>query len=428
MKRDANDVLRDHGPDVLRQMIDGSHNGAAAPGKAGALTAKPFTWPDPATIPPRQFLFGKHYARRNIGASIGSGGRAKTTRGLTDAISMACGRDLLTGEDTAPLRVWFLNGEEDQDELDRRVTAICQHYGVTEEQCGGRLFVQSVRDRPIRLATMAGNVPTLNRGAIDQLEAEIRANLFDVFMLDPLISFHSVSENINEHMDLLFKEGLGGIASRTNSAGEVFHHPAKMKPGQAETTVEDARGASAIIFAVRSARVFNFMAPEEAARFGISEEDRRLYIRLANGKANMDRTGKVSWFKLEPEILTNGDEIACASPWQPPNPFKGVTTADMLHCRTLTQTGAFRLDARASNWIGYMVADVLKISVAQGADNDPKDIARIKQILKTWLKNKVLVTEERPDENRKMRTFVIPGPWSEPKTAAADEIPDPDEL
>ena len=170
------------------------------------------------------------------------------------------------------------------------------------------------------------------------------------------------------------------------------------------------------------------MLPEEASRLGISDDDRRLYVRTTNGKANMGRIGKVSWFKLEPVNLANGDEIACASPWKPPNPFQGVTVGDMHKCRTLAQTGEFRLDARASNWIGYMVADVLNINVAHGADNDRKDVARIKQILRTWFKNKVLATEERQDENRKMRTFVIPGPWSEPKTTAPDEDFDPDEL
>jgi hypothetical protein len=281
--------------------------------------------------------------------------------------------------------------------------------------------VQSVRDRPIRLATIANSVPTLNRAALDQLEAEIRKNRFDVVMLDPLISFHSVGESINEHMDLLIKEGLGAIASRTDTAGEIFHHPGKPKPGQAETTVEDARGASAIIFAVRSARVLNFMTPEEAARHGISEEDRRLHIRSTNGKANMDRIGRASWFKIEAVNLANGDQIACASPWKPQNPFQGVTTADMHKCRALAQTGAYRLDSRAKDWVGYMIADALKINLAHGADNDPKDLARVKEILRTWLKNKVLVKDEREDEHRKKRTFVIPGKWSEPPEADHDE-------
>jgi AAA domain len=215
------------------------------------LTATPFPWRDPATIPPRQFLFGRHYQRKTISATIGAGGRAKTTHGLLEFVSMACGRNLLTGEEIAPLRAWYLNGEEDQDELDRRVAAICQRYNITEADCGGRLFVQSVRDNPIRFATLIRNTPTLNRDNLDQFEAEIRAKCFDVFGLDPWVSFHSVLENDNVHMDLVLKEGLGGVASRTGTAGEIFHHPGKPKPGQADTTVEDSRGASAIIWAVR---------------------------------------------------------------------------------------------------------------------------------------------------------------------------------
>jgi hypothetical protein len=398
---------------------DGEFNGGRE--QQAKLTAAPFPWRDPATIPPRQFLYGRHYQRKTIGVTIGAGGRAKTTHGLLEFVSMTCGRNLLTGEEIAPLRAWYLNGEEDQDELDRRVAAICQHYNITEADCGGRLFVQSVRDKPIRFAALVRNTPVLNRDNLDQFEAEVRAKRFDVFGLDPWVSFHSVLENDNGHMDLVLKEGLGGVASRTGTAGEIFHHPGKPKPGQAETVVEDARGASAIIWAVRSARVFNFMTPEEAVKLGIGEDDRRLYIRITNGKANMGPVGKATWFKLAVENLPNGDQVACASPWKTPNPFQGVTTADMHKCRTLVQTGAYRLDSRADNWIGYAIADILKIKVAPGAENNPKDLARIKQILRIWLKNKVLTTEKRKDENRHDRTFVVPGLWSDTKIN-----PDPD--
>jgi hypothetical protein len=352
------------------------------------IIAASFSWRDPATIPPRQFLYGRHYIRKTIGATIGAGGRAKTTLGLTDAVSMAYGRNLLTGETIMPLRPWYLNGEEDQDELDRRVAAICKLYNISETDCGGRLFVQSVRDKPIRLATVVKNAPTLNREALDQIEAEIRAKRIDVLMLDPFISFHSVNENANADMDLLLKEGLGAIASRTNCAGEVFHHPGKPKPGQAETTVEDARGASAIVWAVRSARVLNFMTLDEAQRLGIAEEIRRLHVRINNGKANMGPLGTASWFKLEVENLANGDEIACATPWKPADPFSGVTVTDMHKCRTLAQTGAYRSSSQSSDWIGYAIANVLNINVAHGAENKPEDIAKIKQILRTWLKTR----------------------------------------
>jgi hypothetical protein len=392
--------------------------------KADKLTALPYRWRDPKTIPSRQFLFGRHYIRKTIGATIGGGGRGKTTLGLLEFVGMAHGRNLLTGDESAPLRAWYLNGEEDQDELDRKVAAICKRYDISERSCGGRLFVQSVRDKPLRLASVGrNNAPTLNRALLDQIEDEIRTKRIDVFGLDPLISFHSIVESTNEHMDLLLKEGLGGIASRTNAAGEVFHHVGKPKPRQIENTVEDARGASAIIWAVRSARVLNFMTPQEAEKFGIAEDERRLHVRVSNGKANMGPLGNATWFKLEVENLPNGDEIACASPWKPPDPFNGVSTANMHKCRTLAQSGAYRADSRSPDWVGYMVAEVVGINVVRGVENDPKDLARIKQILKTWIKNKVLKTESREDENRHKREFVVPGSWSD-----AEADPDPEEI
>jgi hypothetical protein len=238
-------------------------------------------WRDPATIPPRQSLYDGHYIRRAIGATIGGGGRAKTTRGVYEGICMSVGFDIAT-KDPLPegkLRVWICNGEEDQDELDRRVSATCQHYGITQDDLGGRLFVQSVRDNPLRIATLVNNRPVIDQTVLKYMTDFIKDNGIDVFMLDPLVSFHGVMENDNGHMDLVIKEGFGAIANTTNSAGEMFHHPGKAKPGQADTSVEDGRGASAILWAVRSARVFNFMTPEEAAKLGMAEDDRKLHIR-----------------------------------------------------------------------------------------------------------------------------------------------------
>jgi hypothetical protein len=118
-------------------------------------------WCDPSTIPPREFLYGRHYIRRAIGATIAAGGRGKTTLSVFEAVTMAVGRNLVTGEPLpdGPLRPWVANGEEDQDELDRRVAAVCQRYRVTQADLGGRLFVQSVRDRPMRIATIVNGQP-----------------------------------------------------------------------------------------------------------------------------------------------------------------------------------------------------------------------------------------------------------------------------
>jgi hypothetical protein len=384
-------------------------------------------WRDPATIPPRQHLYDQHYMRRAIAATIAAGGRAKTTRGCYEAPSMTAGRDLATGEalPCGPLRVWLLNGEEDQDELDRRVAATCQHYGIAQANLGGRLFVQSVRDRPLRIATLVRGVPTLNQPVVKLMTDFIEQNRIDVFMLDPFVSFHGVLENDNMHMDLVIKEGLGAIANATNSAGEIFHHPGKPKPGQAETSVEDGRGASAILWAVRSARVLNFMTPDEAAKLGLSEDERKMHIRIANGKANMGPLGKAKWMKLVVENLPNGDHVAVSSPWTPPDPFAGVTSADTELARKLATTGEYRADSRSPKWFGYALAEQLSVSVSHNGDNDPKDLSRLKHIIKTWLKNNVLDIEERKDRDGKDRSFIVPGSFN-PSTATStysdDEI------
>jgi AAA domain len=175
MSKGAAWTLDEYERDVLgeAQRVSPLRPAAKADGSASLIVAKPFAWPDPATIPRREFLFGRHYIRKAIGATIAGGARAKTTLSHIEAVSMACGRILLTGERITPLRVWCVNGEEDQDEIDRRIAAVCKRYGITEADCGDRLFVQSVRENPLRFAAMVHGAPTLNHAALKQFEAEI---------------------------------------------------------------------------------------------------------------------------------------------------------------------------------------------------------------------------------------------------------------
>ena len=380
-------------------------------------------WRDPATIPARSSLYDGHYIRRTIGATIGGGGRAKTTRGIYEGVSMVAGFDIATKEKLpdGALRVWICNGEEDQDELDRRVAAACQRYGIGRADLGGRLFVQSVRDDPLRIATLVNNRPVVDETVKNYMTDVISANAIDVFMIDPLVSFHGVMENDNNHMDVVVKEGYGAIANQTNSAGELFHHPGKPRPGQAETTVEDSRGASAVIWAVRSARVFNFMTPEEAAKLGLSEDERRLHVRISNGKANAGPLGKAKWMKLVVEKLVNGDAVAVASPFTPPDPFKNVTTADMELARKLAATGEYRADMRSPKWIGYALATHFDLKVVHKGNNDPKDLERLKTIIKTWLSNKVLKIDERKDDEGKTREYMAAGSFKSETPPYSDD-------
>jgi hypothetical protein len=151
------------------------------------------------------------------------------------------------------------------------------------------------------------------------------------------------------------------------------------------------------------------------------EDQRRRHIRISNGKSNVGPIGKAEWIRIEVEDLPNGDEVAVSSRWRPPNPFDGVSTTDMTTGARLAATGEFRADSRSPNWFGYALAGHLHISVAYGADNDPKDLARLNAIIKTWIKNKVLKIEVRPDAKSKERKFIVPG------AAAPQAKPTPDD-
>jgi hypothetical protein len=152
------------------------------------------------------------------------------------------------------------------------------------------------------------------------------------------------------------------------------------------------------------------MAQAEAEKLGMSDDERKVHIRITNGKANMAPLGKAKWIKIQVEFLPNGDHVACASPWEPQDPFQGLTTADMELAQRLARTGAFRDDSRSPKWFGYALAKELGIKVSPGGDNNPKDIARLKAIIKTWKRNSVLGVDYREDAKRKERAFIVPGP------------------
>jgi hypothetical protein len=244
------------------------------------------------------------------------------------------------------------------------------------------------------------------------LEAFIKKNTIDVFMLDPLISFHRVSENLNEHMDMLLKEGLGGVASRTRAAGEVFHHVGKPKPGANETTVEDARGASAILAAVRSARVLNRMTAKEASALGhiMNDDMRRRHIRIGNGKANKAPAGKAEWMRIEVQSLPSGDEIAVTRDWTPPV-SAGLDPATVAIARQLAHAGTYRADKRSPGWFGYALAPKLGLTVVYGmSKSDEPDSKQLDATVRALFKMGAIAIEDRKDGHREIRQYVVAGP------------------
>jgi hypothetical protein len=367
------------------------------------IVATSFVYRDADQIPPRQWLYGRHYIRNFLSTTVAPGGVGKSSLSLAECLAMATGRDLLGVAPASAINVWYWNGEDPAEETERRIAALCQHYKIDGRDLAGRLFVDSGRLMPITIASMNGAKVAVATNAIDQICAAITANNIGVLIIDPFVSCHTISENDNGAIDAVAK-AWSQIADRTNASVELVHHVRKPAQGQAELTIEDARGGSALINAARVGRVLNRMSSSEASTAKV--EDRRAYFRADHGKANLAPMEAATWFRIVPVTIANGDNVAVVMPWTMPAVLDDVTTADMHRVRETVVRGNYRKDIRSPQWVGNAVATVLNLEV-------DKDEARIKAILKIWFANGVLATERRLDGERKEREFVVPGNWNE---------------
>ena len=138
---------------------------------------------------------------------------------------------------------------------------------------------------------------------VEALVATIRANKIDVVMIDPFVSSHQVPENDNNAIDTVAKTWTM-IADVTNTAIDLA--PPHPQTGGAAVTVEDGRGASALLSAVRPARVLNVMTEDEAAKAAVVD-GRRRYFKVEDGKNNLALPpDKLDWYRSESIFLGNG--------------------------------------------------------------------------------------------------------------------------
>jgi len=368
------------------------------------------SWPDPGDIEPRQRVYD-HYMLGTLSATIADGGVGKTTLVIAEAVAMVTGRNLLGIEPTAPAKVLYWNGEESRDEIERRVLAICQHHGIdAKPELTGKLFIASGDEHPLVVAS-AGRDGIL-AGDLSALHDNLRDNEIDVLIIDPFVACHRVPENDNTAIDFVVKQ-LARLAATAHVAVDTVHHSRKPPfGGLVEIGANDARGASAFIDAVRSARVLNRMTEAEGQRAGV--DNHRAYMRLDNGKSNYGPPStSARWFKKVPVLLpsgdkfTPGDNVGVVVPWRFPGAFEGVTTAHLDKVRALAAAGDYRADAQSPDWIGRAAAEVI------GLDADD-DKARIKAVLKVWYANGALIKVERKDYKGMERTFVAPGAGTKP--------------
>ena len=325
------------------------------------------------------------------------GGIGKTSLVLIEATALGTGRNLIGVLPSEQAPVWYIGLEDPLIEYERRVAAIALHYGIPGDEIERALFLDSGRDQDFVIATEERSGTKVAEPIVNAIIDNVRQHNICQIVVDPFVACHAVSENDNARVEKVTK-AWARVANVTNCAVELVHH--FRKSGGAEPTADDVRGASSIVGAARSVRILVGMSKDQADAAGVAEH-RTSFFSVSFGKANLfPRTDTADWFQLVGVSLGNGglrphDEIGVTTRWKWPNAFDGLHGSDLERVQDKIASGDWAENVQASDWAGHAVAKVLGLDV-----DDKADKARIKSLLKTWIKNGALKVERSATRRR----------------------------
>lgn len=377
-----------------------------------SINATPFVWIEPSKIPIRRWLYKPNYIRKFVSLTVSTGGVGKSSLVIAEALAMASGKPLLNIQPSHKMRVWYWNGEDPLDELQRRFVAAIKHYKLQREDIAERLFLDSGRVMPIVIAEDQKQITRVATPVIEKVIATIREKQIEVLIIDPFVSCHHVSENDNTAIERVAKSW-SRVAEEVNGAVMLVHH--SRKTGGESASVDDGRGASALLAAARSARVLNAMTVNEARGAEVDEFERRLFFRSDLGKTNLTQPSEsAGWFKLTSvdlenaelgEDLFNSDQVGVVTSWKyPKTEALKPSVSDIQRVQNAIKAGGpWRENRQVKRevWVGEPIARALGLDFQR----EPTKRALVKLIAdgvtRGWLKKIV-----KPDSKREPRIYI----------------------
>lgn len=297
-------------PGVLHPMADFEVVELEQPASAGPKPDWPVAEPprrrDPAQIPARRWIVGNTFARNFTSGIIAPGGMGKTQFAIQVALAVATGRSDIIGRPVLERTpVWYWNQEDDMDELDRRLAAAMQHFGVSwaDTELDGRqmLFLGSGVERPLTLAVRgSADDDVAPSPQVSTIIRQIKDRGVGLFIADPLAELHKVTENSNEQMRQVWGI-LRRIAVECQCATAVGAHTRKPDGASSEGhvgNVDTLRGGGSQAGVMRTSVTLFEMSEKAAKEHGVNPKDRHLYVRLDDAKTNLFlKKPGATWYK-----------------------------------------------------------------------------------------------------------------------------------
>jgi hypothetical protein len=153
------------------------------------------------------------------------------------------------------------------------------------------------------------------------------------------------------------------------------------------------------------------LTKEDGDKYGIEEDERWRYVVVSDDKHNRTPAEKGTWFHRNSMELGNGslehrgDSVAALEPWSPPtSQMRQPTNWDIFEIQRLVDASTCRYSDQADDWVGYTIAEVLKLDPKNGVDK-----RRIKNFQRDLIFSKCLRIVEHKDALSKPRKFVVTG-------------------
>lgn len=323
--------------------------------------------PDP--IPKRPIIVKGLLQRKVITLVAGKGGDGKSLFTLQMAVAAALGREWAGFKPVSRLKVLYINVEDDYEEVQRRLAAICLQMKVEPDDLKGWLHIYPGSEVKLSMIEDKGpNARVTGTSALRDLIGWCQQDGYDIVVADPLVELaEGINENDNMHM-AGFMTQLKRLAREGNVALMLVHHFRKQGVGG---DADSMRGGSAIVNAARLGLTFERVGADAKMSFpGHKPEN---VIRVMGAKANYQPLNKSLYLAFVAHAVNDDDQVAALVPVEltDADVFDGwdalVTMVDGANL-TPAKTGSpeTRLDNAVMNRFGMTIQDARKV-IAEAA-------------------------------------------------------------
>ena len=258
---------------------------------------------DIATIPPTPWLVEGLLLYGDVTTIGGRGGSGKSLLGWQIVVSIATGTPLAWWRaPTQSRKVLVISGEDDVNEIERRVSAACQAMNLKRSDLGENFMVWTARN--IRLAVKDSKAGTVKKTKLWQGIRWAVENLdVGLVVMDPLVKVSSgFDESSNDDMDQLYAI-IRELTVGHECAALNIDHFAKGGTGGDQASI---RGASAKVDAARVAITLTGMTEAEFEKLR-PPHPREAYALCVDAKQNYAKKSGGHWLEFIDYPVGNGE-------------------------------------------------------------------------------------------------------------------------